>query len=225
MKVTKQMVSATENSLRQNIIDGCLAMNAQGYNHGTSGNISHRLDGRMLITPTSTPYDDLKPELIASLALDKNDTIWDGPLAPSSEWRMHRDIMLARPEINAIVHLHSAFATVLSAKRITIPAAHYQIAQFGGDDIRCAEYAQYGTQALSDNALAALDNRTGCLLANHGMLAIGDSLEKALWLAVELEAQAHCYFHTLQIGGPILLTKEQIAPPPGANSNYGLRSS
>lgn len=219
------MHSSVEQKHRQDIIDGCLRMNAKGYNHGTSGNISIRHEGRMLITPTSTPYDQLKPELIASLALDKNDTVWVGPVPPSSEWRMHRDILLARPEINAVVHLHSAFATVLSSKRMSIPAAHYQIAQFGGDDIRCAEYAQYGTQELSDHALAALDQRAGCLLANHGMIAIGDSMQKALWLAIELEAQAHCFFHALQIGGPVLLTKEQIAPPAGADSNYGLRSS
>ncbi|MEL6678069.1 MAG: class II aldolase/adducin family protein, partial [Pseudomonadota bacterium] len=159
----------TERDLRQAIIDQCLAMNASGLNQGTSGNISARHGDRMLITPSATPYPALEPEMIAALPLD-GAGVWDGPLKPSTEWRFHLDIMVARPDVEAIVHTHPTFATALAINRMDIPACHYMIAAFGDTAVRCSGYAQFGTKALSDTALAALGPRMGCLLANHGAI-------------------------------------------------------
>ena len=165
-----------------------------GLNQGTSGNISARHDGRMLITPSAIPYNSMKAEMIAAMPLEGEYGSWDGPLKPSSEWRFHLDIMRARPDVGSIVHTHSTYATVLAIARKSIPACHYMIAAFGGNDIRCAGYARYGTKELSEFALAALDQRNGCLLANHGMIAVGANLDKAMWLAVELETIARQYY-------------------------------
>ena len=132
----------------------------------------------MLITPSATPYDTLVPEMIASMPLEGEYGAWEGPLKPSVEWRFHLDITLARPDVNAIVHTHSMFATILAMGRHRIPAAHYMVGVFGGNTVRCADYATYGTKELSANALAALEGRAGCLLANHGMITCGPSAGK-----------------------------------------------
>jgi len=182
-----------ERQLREAIIAKCRWMNASGLNQGTSGNISARYKHRMLITPSATPYEALKPEMIASMPIEDDHGAWEGPLKPSTEWRFHLDIMRARPDAGSIVHTHSTYATVLAIARKPIPACHYMVAAFGGNDIRCAGYARYGTQALSELALEALEGRNGCLLANHGMIAVGANLEKAVWLAVELETLARQY--------------------------------
>ncbi|BBK32771.1 L-fuculose-phosphate aldolase [Stella humosa] len=213
-----------ERALRQAIIDKCIWMNSSGFNQGTSGNISARWGDRMLITPSATPYEQLTPESIASMPLADETGAWDGPLKPSTEWRFHRDILRARPDAGAVVHTHSTFATVLAIARKEIPSCHYMIAAFGGDEIRCADYATYGTAELSANALKAMEGRNGCLLANHGMIAIGSGLDKAMWLAVELETIARQYYHTLLLaGGPALLSKEQIADTRKGFSTYGLQ--
>lgn len=211
--------------LRQAIVDGCLAMNEKGLNQGTSGNISARHEGRMLITPSATPYEKMRPEMLASMPVEGEDGRWDGPLKPSTEWRFHRDILRARADIGAVVHLHSPFATVLAIARKPIPACHYMIAAFGGAEIRCAPYAKFGTQALSDAAVAALQGRKACLLANHGMIAVGETLEKALWLAVELETLASQYYRSLLIGGPVLLSDAEIGDVAQDFANYGLKAS
>ncbi|MGE0725201.1 MAG: class II aldolase/adducin family protein [Alphaproteobacteria bacterium] len=210
-----------ERALRQAIIDKCRWMNASGLNQGTSGNISVRHGDRMLITPSATPYDALRPEMIAAMAIDGAGE-WEGPLKPSTEWRFHRDILRARPDVGAIVHTHSTFATVLAIARQPIPACHYMIAAFGGHDIRCADYATYGTQALSDNALAALEGRNGCLLANHGMIAVGPHLDKAMWAAVELETIARQYYHSLLLeAGPTVLSRKLVAETAKGFATYG----
>lgn len=215
-------MTADERAKRQAIIDKCLWMNASGLNQGTSGNISVRHGQAILITPSATPYEALRPEMIARMPLD-GDGAWEGPLKPSTEWHFHLDILRARPEIEAVVHTHSTFATVLSIARRPIPACHYMIGTFGGSDIRVADYATYGTAALSRHALTALEGRTACLLANHGAIAIGTSLEKAMWFAVELETLAKQYYHSLLIGGPVLLSEAQMAEARQGFASYGLQ--
>ena len=185
----------TERTLRLHIIDLCREMNRNGLNQGTSGNISARLGDRMILTPSATPYDTMTPAMLVSMPLSSDGTVWDGPLKPSTEWRFHRDILRARPDANAVVHAHPIFATAFAIARKAIPACHYMVAVFGGDDVRCGGYARYGTPELSAEALAALDGRTGCLLANHGIITIADSLDKAMWRAVELETLAR-HYHT-----------------------------
>lgn len=212
-----------ERKLREAIIEKARWMNSSGLNQGTSGNISARYQDRMLITPSATPYDAMRPEMIASLPLEGEYGSWEGPMKPSTEWRFHLDIMKSRPDVGGIVHTHSTFATVLAIARKPIPACHYMIAAFGGMDIRCADYATYGTKELSENALKALEGRTGCLLANHGMIATGANLDKAMWLAVELETIARQYYHSLLIGGPVILSEAQIEDTRKSFGSYGLQ--
>jgi L-fuculose-phosphate aldolase len=212
-----------EKALRQAIIDKCRWMNAIGLNQGTSGNISARWGDRMLITPSATPYDAMEPEMIAAMPLEGDYGAWEGPLKPSTEWRFHLDIMRAKPEVGAVVHTHSTYATVLAIARKEIPACHYMMAAFGGMEIRCAPYATYGTAELSRHALAALDGRSGCLLANHGMIATGPTLARAMWLAVELETIAKQYYLTLAIGGPVVLNEAQIADTAKSFGSYGVQ--
>ncbi len=192
------------------LIEAAQSLSSLGLNSGTSGNISIRDGQAMLITPSAIPYNNLKPEMIAQMSLTGAGA-WSGPKRPSSEWRFHLDILNARPEINAIVHTHAPFATALAMARRSIPACHYMVTRFGGGDVRCAPYALFGTAELSTLALAALQDRTACLLANHGLIATGASLAAAMACAVELETLAHQYILSLAIGGPILLSTQEIA--------------
>jgi L-fuculose-phosphate aldolase len=192
-----------ERVLRNEVIATALAMNAAGINRGKSGNVSVRwreadFDG-FLITPTGVPYDQTSPEQIVAMTLAGEAR---GTMLPSSEWRFHRDIYAVRADAQAIVHTHAPFATTLACMQRGIPPFHYMVAVAGGRDIRCAPYATFGTQELSDHAVAALAGRRACLLANHGMIAIGGSLERALALAVEVESLAEMYWRALQIGEP-----------------------
>jgi L-fuculose-phosphate aldolase len=216
-------IGKEEKALRQQIIDKCRWMNAEGLNQGTSGNISARFGDRMLITPSAIPYDVITPEMIAAMPVDGDYGSFEGPRNPSSEWRFHLDIMCARPDIGAIVHTHSTYATIIAITRREIPACHYMIAAFGGPNIRCAPYARYGTPELSAHAVEALTDRLGCLLGSHGMIALGADLDKAMWHAVELETLAKQYYHSLLIGGPVILSEEQIAETASAmkSSGYG----
>lgn len=200
-----------EDDIRQSIIDACLEMNASGLNQGTSGNISIRLGDRMLITPSSIPYARMVPGMIASLDLSGEMTgDFEGPDKPSSEWRFHWQILKHRPEFNAIVHAHPPYCTTLAILRKPIPACHYMVAAFGGNDVRCAGYSTFGTRELADLALDAMADRSACLLANHGMITAGDSLEKAMWRAVELETLARQYCQSLQVGEPVILGDDEI---------------
>jgi L-fuculose-phosphate aldolase len=207
-------------SLRKEIIDNCLNMNAIGLNQGTSGNLSIRYADGMLITPSSTPYEQLEPADIVYMNMDGS---YDHPLVPSSEWRFHRDILKAKPEVNAVVHTHATYCTTLAIRGMEIPALHYMIAVGGGNSIRCAPYATYGTQELSDNAIKALEGRTACLLANHGMIATGPGMARAMWLAIEVETLAKQYFLTLALGGPVLLPADEIARVVEKFKGYGLK--
>ena len=213
-----------ELELRTAIIAACRHMNAIGLNQGTSGNISARFGDRMLITPSGVPYHEMAAEDLAVMPIDGDYGSWEGPLAPSTEWRFHLDITRARPEVGAIVHAHSTFATALAIARKDIPACHYMIAAAGGPTIRCASYATYGTKELSDAALRALEDRNACLLANHGMIATGPTLDKAMWLAVELETIARQYVVSLSIGGPVLLPDAEIARVKEGFKSYGPRA-
>lgn len=212
-----------EKDLRQAIIDQCLFMNSSGLNQGTSGNISARFEDRMLISPSATPYDKLTPGMIASMPFDAEYGTWEGPLKPSTEWRFHFDILKNRTDMGAVVHAHPTYCTALAIARKEIPACHYMIAAFGGTDIRCAPYARYGTPELSQFAIDALMDRTACLLANHGSIAMGEDLDKAMWRAVELETIARQYYLTLAIGGPVLLSDAEIAETAQGFSSYGVQ--
>jgi L-fuculose-phosphate aldolase len=167
----------------------------------------------------------MTPETIAAMPLDGEYGSWSGPMKPSTEWRFHFDITKSRPDVGAIVHTHSTYATVLAIARKEIPACHYMIAAFGGTTIRCAGYARYGTKELSDFTLKALEGRNGCLLANHGMIAVGANLENAMWLAMELETLARQYYLSLALGNPFILTDEQIADTARGFTTYGLQNA
>jgi len=193
--------------LRQEIIDTALAMNAAGINQGTSGNISVRKNDRLLITPSGVAYEQLRPEELVELAIDGR-VIGRGK--PSSEWLFHRDLLSARRDVNVVLHSHPIHATALACLRRDIPAFHYMVAVAGGDSIRCAPYATFGTQELSDHALAALIDRRACLLANHGIIVLGDSLGDALNLAIEVEALAGQYLAALQAGEPAILSDAEM---------------
>ncbi|MDG4897407.1 L-fuculose-phosphate aldolase [Mesorhizobium sp. WSM4976] len=210
----------SDRDVRQAIIDACIQMNELGINQGTSGNISCRHGEGMLISPTSTPYDTLQPEDIVFMGWDGE---VDGRLPPSSEWRFHLDIMNARPEVNAVVHAHPTYCTTIAIMGRKIPAIHYMVAVAGGSDIRCAPYATFGTAELSAHAVEALRDRKACLLAQHGMIAVGSSLAQAMWLAVEVETLARQYHGALQIGEPPILSDEEIENVIKRMASYGLR--
>jgi len=212
-----------EKALRTTMVAKARWMNSSGLNQGTSGNISARFKDAMLITPSATPYDSMSPEMIAAMPLEGDYGSSVGPLKPSTEWRFHLDIMRSRSDVGAIVHTHSTYATVLAIARKDIPACHYMMAAFGGPTIRCADYARYGTKELSYFALKALEGRSGCILANHGMIALGANLDKAMWLAVELETIARQYYLSLVLGNPVILSDEQIEETARGFSTYGLQ--
>lgn len=194
--------------LRRQIVETALAMNGLGINQGSSGNVSARAGKGFLVTPSALPYDRTTTDDIVFVGLVGRPR---GERRPSSEWRFHRDIYAARPDAGAIVHTHAVHATALACLHKPIPRFHYMVAMAGGEDIRCAPYATYGTQALSDHALAALDGRKACLLANHGMIALGADLETALALAVEVETLARQYLAALAVGTPKLLSRKEMA--------------
>jgi L-fuculose-phosphate aldolase len=208
----------SELGLRQQIIATTLRMNELRINRGRSGNVSARTGDGFLVTPSGLPYEETSPEDIAAITLAG---VASGPRQPSTEWRFHRDIYAARHDVGAIVHTHSTFATTLACLGRGIPAFHYMVAVAGGKDIRCADYATFGTQALSDHALVALASRKACLLANHGMIAVGGSLADALALAVEVEALAEQYWRTLQTGMPNLLSDAEMDVVLKKFSSYG----
>jgi L-fuculose-phosphate aldolase len=193
--------------IRNGIIDTCLEMNRSGLNQGTSGNVSHRVDGGMLITPTSLPYDKMKPADIVEMNFDGT---FSGRHRPSSEWRFHRDILKNRKDVNIVLHTHSVYTTTLAVHERGIPSFHYMVAVAGGFDIRCSPYACFGTQELSDYALKALEGRTACILGHHGLIVLANTFEKALWLATEVETLAKMYVHALAIGEPPRLSDKEM---------------
>ncbi len=204
--------------LRDTLIATARAMQTAGLNKGTSGNVSVRQGQGFLITPTGLPYADLVADDIPLMALDGSHT---GRRKPSSEWRFHRDLYASRPEVGAVLHAHSPFAVSLACLRREIPPFHYMIARFGGDTIRCSDYAIFGSQALSTAALTALEGRKGCLLANHGLLVAGRDLAEAFALAVELEELCEQYWRACQLGEPVLLSAVDMADVLEKFKGYG----
>lgn len=201
------------------VIATALAMTPAGINRGKSGNVSRRFGDGYLITPTGIDYDLLQPQDI--VLIDKLGR-WDkAGREPSSEWRMHHDIYAARADAGAIVHAHPVYATALACLRQGIPAFHYMVAAAGGRDIRCSDYALFGTQALSDTMLRALEGRRACILANHGIIAYGRDLRKALALAVEVETLAEQYAVACQLGEPVLLSDAEMDDALNRFQTYG----
>ena len=188
------------------LIKTCIEMESRGINQGTSGNLSIRYKNSFLITPSSISYNDMTPEDIVEMD-------WEGRFTgkqPSSEWRFHRDILKSRNDINVVLHCHSINATSLSCHNRNIPAFHYIVGLAGGNNIRCAKYATFGTQELSDNALIAIKDRLACLLGHHGMICLGKTLKQALMLGCEVEAMSKMYIKALSIGDTDILSEEEM---------------
>lgn len=198
---------------REKLLSVSHQLNALGLNKGTSGNVSVRTADGFLVTPSGMPVDEMRAESMVQMDFDGNaEADKKQPnIKPSSEWRFHRDILQSRAEVNAVIHTHSMFATTMACLHKEIPPFHYMIAVAGGDTIRCADYALFGSQALSDNALAALVERKACLLANHGMICLGRDLDDALAVTVEVENLCEQYWRILQIEpNPPLLTEDEM---------------
>lgn len=214
-------MDAQEWAARDSVVAAARELDAQGLNRGTSGNVSCRFGDGLLITPSGVPTQDLTPESIVPMSLDGSHPAGS---KPSSEWRFHRDILAARPEIGAVVHAHPVHSTAFAMCGREIPAVHYMIAAFGGPSVRCAPYAPYGTEALSRLALEALEGRSCCLLANHGMIAAGADLKRAVWLALELETLCQQYAVALQVGTPQILSDAEITETVVRFRGYGLNA-
>ena len=209
-------------SLRSALIEHAQRMAPAKLNRGSAGNLSvravHAGQSGYLITPTGMTYADLTPDDLVFIGLDGSA---HGQRKPSSEWRFHHDVYASRPEAGAILHAHSPFAVTLACLRREIPPFHYMIARFGGDTLRCADYATFGTQALSDAALAALEGRCACLLANHGLLVFGSDLKHAFDLAVEAEELCEQYWRACAIGSPVLLDADEMHRVLAKFATYG----
>ena len=199
----------TEQALREQLVAVARRMNASGLNQGTSGNLSARIPGGLLITPSSLSYEVMEPADL--VAIESSGRPLDAMARrPSSEWRLHADVLTARPEFQAVLHCHPVHATALACHDRGIPPFHYMTAVAGGDDIRCAPYATFGTVDLSRFTVEALVDRKACLLARHGLVTAGDNLDQALGIAVEVETLARMYLQALQLGEPPLLSDVQM---------------
>lgn len=204
--------------LRQGIIDACHELERTGLNRGTSGNISCRDGEYLLITPSGVPVKQMWPESI--VAMDFSGQV-AGSGKPSSEWHFHLDLLKNRPELNAIVHTHSPHATALACLREDLPPFHYMIAIAGGDTVRCAPYALFGTETLSAQVLKAMKERKACLLANHGLIAAGRDLDEAMAVAIEIESLCEQYLVARQVGQPALLSPEEMQAVMERFRSYG----
>ncbi len=196
--------------LRRKVIATARRMNQLGINQGTSGNVGVRVGGGLLVTPSGADYDGLKPGDIVLMDFEGEWSAENPARRPSSEWRIHRDVLRERDDLGAVVHSHPTYATALACQGKGIPAFHYMVAIAGGDSIRCSKYKTFGTEELSVEVLKALRNRKACLLANHGMVAAGADLDEALKIAVEVETLARQFWHVLQLGKPKLLSKTEM---------------
>ena len=199
----------TERALREQLVAVARRMNGSGLNQGTSGNLSVRLPEGLLITPSSLPYERMEPGDLVAINW-QGQPLQEGARRPSSEWRLHADVLAARPEFMAVLHCHPIHGTALACHDRGIPPFHYMTAVAGGDDIRCAPYATFGTEELSRLTVEAMADRQACLLARHGLVSAGESLDQALRIAVEVETLARMYLQALQLGEPPLLTQVQM---------------
>jgi L-fuculose-phosphate aldolase len=211
----------TENSIRQRVIDTAIAMSDSGLSPGRSGNVSARFETGFLITPSGLPYDAL--QLSDIVFIDENGIPAAKARIPSSEWRFHHDVYGRFEETGGIVHCHSRYATALACCNREIPAFHYMVAAAGGKKIPIAPYALFGTQALSDNVIAALEGYKASLMEHHGLIALGDTVEAALDLAHEVEDLAAQYVLVLTLGSPQLLSDEQMDEVVERFKTYGVQ--
>lgn len=205
-------------NLRTKVIATCLRMNSEGINQGTSGNVSARVEEGFLITASGISYAAMKPEHVVEVDFESG---YRGDYLPSTEWRMHMDIYRARAEAQAVVHVHSTYATALACLRKDVPAFHYMIGVTGGISLRVSDYAEFGTQELSDAMLKALEGRTACLLANHGQICFGPDLDRAVWLAREVETLCQQYWAASLAGNPVVLTDTQMSSVLRRFETYG----
>ncbi|MEK7468637.1 MAG: class II aldolase/adducin family protein [Planctomycetota bacterium] len=207
-------------TIRTRVVEAALEMNRSGINHGTSGNVSARLEdpGMFVITPTAVPYDEVAPGSLSRVSLAG---AWHDGAEPSTEWRLHRAIYEARPDVEGIVHAHPLHASAVACLRLAIPAFHYSVPMFGGADIRCAPYAPYGTEALARASVQALEDRRACLMSNHGIVAIGETVEEALRWAQQLEVLAAMFLAALSAGSPVILAEPDVAELLAKFKTYG----
>ena len=209
---------------RNQVIEYSLKLNSTNLSPLRSGNISLRLSQDdtegYLITPSGKKYETLKPENIVFMGLNEEEEKNDLANQPSSEWRFHRDIYLNKKDAKAIVHAHSPHATAMSSHGKPIPPFHYMIALAGGEDIKCAKYATFGTKELSDNVIKALENRSACLMSNHGQVAFGKNLDEAFELSQEIENICQQYVIALKIGKPKILSFEEMQRVLNKAKNY-----
>ena len=214
----------SELKIRKEIIEICLKMEKIGLNQGTSGNISHRYKDGLLITPSGIAYEELKPQDIVFVPFsDKNS--YEGKYPPSSELDFHFDLLVAKPEINCVLHNHSTYATSIATCQKEIPPYHYMVAVAGGKKIPCTAYATFGTKELSNNIIKTLQGYSGCLIANHGVVTVAKDLKKALWLAIEIENLARGYIHAKTIGEPVILDDKEMDKILDKFKNYGLKKT
>ncbi len=212
------MTHADTPSLRQSIIDGCLWMNRQGLNQSTSGNISVRIDSGMLITPSGIAYHKMTPDQLVVMPLDSEP---EAGLSPSSEWRFHQRLLRTRPEMHCVVHAHPPYCSALAVQRRSIPACHYMIAAFGGDQVPLAGYALYGSVTLADAVERTMRGYHACLMANHGATVLGETLDRALWRLEELETLARTFYLSSPWGHAVVLSADDIAEAAASFAGYG----
>jgi len=204
---------------RGELVSTARRMSQLGLTPGTSGNVSVRTTKGFFVTPSGMPYDELGPDDV--VAVDADGTIRPGQRAPSTEWRLHRDILAARPDMQAIVHTHSLFCTTLSCLRRALPAIHYTVVLANSDEIPCADYATFGSPELAASVVRALGRGHACLMANHGMVALGETLPRALRLAADIETLAAQYWHAAQLGQPFVLDAEELGRVRRRFAEYG----
>jgi L-fuculose-phosphate aldolase len=207
------------NRLREELITTARRMSELGLTPGMSGNVSVRTPTGMLVTPSGMPYGELVPD--DAVEMKHDGSMRAGQRTPTSEWQLHRDILGARPDVGAIVHTHSLFCTTIACLRREIPAIHYMVVLSGSDAIPCAEYATFGSAELALNAVVALRGGNACLLASHGMVALGETLAQALRLAAEVETLASQYWHAAQLGTPHVLDRDELIKVRAKFAGYG----
>lgn len=218
MSSEPDQVTPVNAALREDLLQTVVRFIGYGLNQGMSGNLSVRTPEGFLITPSGLPYEQMRSADLVQMDVEGTAT---GDLLPSSEWRFHLDIYRVRPDVSAVVHTHSTAATALACLERGVPAFHYMVAVAGGRDIRCSPYATFGTQALSDHAIAALTERKACLLGHHGVIAAGANTTQALSVAVEVENLAQMYLACLAVGEPALLDDDQMDEVLAKFANYG----
>jgi L-fuculose-phosphate aldolase len=205
--------------LRGELVQTARRMSELGLTPGMSGNVSARTPHGFLVTPSGMPYAELAPQDLVEVRMDGS--VRPGQRAPSTEWRLHRDIFAARADAHAIVHTHSLFCTTVACLRRSIPAIHYMVVLSGSDEIPCAEYATFGSPELATSVVSALGTGHACLMANHGMVALGPTLPAALRLAAEVETLAGQYWHAAQLGAPHVLDRDELARVRHRFAEYG----